>query len=197
MQTLFLASGNPGKLQELRALLAELELDLRDPISQGIQLQIEEHGADYAANAALKARAYAAASRMWTLADDSGLEVDALDGAPGLYSARLVRGSDQQRRARLLELLSAHQSPWSARFKAAVVLSSPQGEIHTAHGSCEGQIIPDERGEGGFGYDSIFLLQDLELSMAELAEEVKNQISHRARAVAAIIPVIQKQMPGS
>ncbi len=196
MQKLLLASNNVGKLRELRALLQGLQLILLDPESLKLKLEVEESGDDYETNARLKAAAFAEASGLWCLADDSGLEVDALGGAPGLHSARLVGpgGSDEERRARLLALLSAHPRPWTARFRSVVALANPEGEIDLAEGECPGEIIPEERGDGGFGYDPIFLLSGVGRTMAELGMEEKNLLSHRANAMHALLPVLRSRM---
>jgi XTP/dITP diphosphohydrolase len=123
-----------------------------------------------------------------SLADDSGLEVEALAGAPGLYSARYgsqngEKLSDQDRRVYLIQNLQGKPRPWTARFHATIAIALPNGETHLAEGYCEGEIIPEERGSGGFGYDPIFLLSELGRTMAELSMEEKNRLSHRARAV--------------
>jgi XTP/dITP diphosphohydrolase len=196
VRTLLLASNNEGKLRELRALLEGLELELLDPETMMLKLEVEETGDDYASNASLKAAAFSEASGMWCLADDSGLEVDALGGAPGLHSARLIgpTRSDSERRAHLLSLLAPHPRPWTARFRSAVALASPKGEIELANGKCIGEIIPEERGEMGFGYDPIFLLTDIGKTMAELEMEEKNHLSHRAHAVRALLPLLTNRL---
>ena len=156
-------------------------------------MDIEESGQTYAENATLKGVAFAQASGMMTLADDSGLEVEALDGLPGLRSARFAPkpgASDADRRAYLLERLSGAPRPWKARFRCLIALVSPDGEIHHSEGICPGEIIPEERGDNGFGYDPIFLLTELGQTMAELSMEQKNRLSHRARAVQAARPVL-------
>lgn len=194
--TLLLASGNPGKRKELKALLQHLELDLLDPRHLARTLSVQETGRDYTANATLKARAYAEASGLWTLADDSGLEVAALDGAPGVRSARLAGPgrSDEERRRVLLSQLRGHPRPWVARFCCAVALASPGGEVDSAIGICPGEIIQQERGSRGFGYDPIFLVAGTRRTMAELSLEEKNQLSHRARALKALLPVIKRRL---
>jgi len=210
--TLLLASSNPGKLLELRSLLAGLPLELATPAELGLALQIEETGATYAENAALKARAFAAASGLPTLTDDSGLEVQALAGAPGLHSARFVPqpgASDADRRTRLLQALAGHPQPWLATFKSAICLAYAAPEegaargvsgglrpptkfqIVISEGICDGEIIPEERGTGGFGYDRIFLVEGQGRTMAELGLEEKNQFSHRARAMATMVEVLK------
>jgi XTP/dITP diphosphohydrolase len=196
MTKLLLASRNPGKIHELRSLLAGIGLELVDLQSLGLYLDVEERGDTYFENAAHKAMVFAELSKCWALADDSGLEVEALDGAPGIRSARLAGPgkSDQERRNYLLELLEGHAEPWTARFQCSVVLANPAGGIDTAHGTCEGRVIAQERGEHGFGYDPIFHLAEIDKTMAELTIDEKNRLSHRARAVEAIIPIIKEKL---
>lgn len=191
MANLLLASGNPGKLREIQALLQELDVQLLLPAELGIELDVKEDGETYTENAARKALAYARQAGILTLADDSGLEVAALGGAPGIYSARfspLPQATDADRRAALLEKLRSHPRPWLARFHCAVAIASPSGEIRFSEGDCPGEIIPEERGQNGFGYDPIFLIPGLGKTMAELSLAEKNQLSHRARAIRAAIP---------
>lgn len=186
MTKILLASQNPGKLRELQAILYDLPIQLLTPADLGIQMDVAETGSTYAENAALKSKAYADVCGCITLADDSGLEVDALDGAPGLYSARYApdpEATDADRRAYLLQNLVGHPRPWTARFHATIAITLPDGETHFSNGACEGEIIPEERGDGGFGYDPIFYIPEKNATMAELAEDVKNRISHRARAL--------------
>ena len=189
MQRLLLATNNPGKLEELRALLRDLPILLADPGALGIGLEVEEDGADYAANATLKAVAFSRTSGLPTLADDTGLEVDALDGAPGLHSRR-VAPSDPERRQRLLARLAPFPRPWTATFRCAVALATPDQTVVVAHGACPGEILPRPRGTGGFGYDPVFLVAGTTKTMAELTLEEKNRLSHRARAVRSLIPEI-------
>ena len=196
MTNLVIATGNPGKIEELQSLLQHLPITLINPHDLSLTLEIKEHDDSYFANAERKARAYAEETNYWSLADDSGLEVDPLGGAPGLRSARLAGPgrSDADRRVHLLSLLRSHQRPWTARFRCVVALASPTGEMHFAEGICEGEIIPEERGSQGFGYDPIFLLEGLDQTMAELSMEEKNRLSHRARAVHAILPTLEEQL---
>ncbi|TFH33693.1 MAG: RdgB/HAM1 family non-canonical purine NTP pyrophosphatase [Anaerolineales bacterium] len=193
---LILASQNLGKQGEMRALLVGLPLELLVPGDFDHALEIQETGGDYAENATLKASAFAKTLGHWTLGDDSGLEVEALEGAPGLHSARLIGPgrSDADRRQHLLTLLTAHPRPWRARFVCVVALASPGGEIETSRGECRGEIIPEQRGEWGFGYDPIFLVEGGELTMAELPMEQKNRVSHRARAFRAMLPILRKRI---
>ena len=191
---LLLASNNQGKLKEMRALLAEAPVELVTPTQLGLNLQVEEIGRTYAENAALKGMEFARLAGLLTMADDSGLEVDALDGAPGLHSARYAPRSgatDADRRAYLLQNLVGEPRPWMARFRCVVALVLPPGDdVHYAEGVCPGEIIPQERGTSGFGYDPVFLLPQLARTMAELNMEEKNRLSHRSRAIQAIEPTL-------
>jgi len=185
---LLIGTKNQGKVDEIRALLADLDIELISLADAAIDLDVDEVGETYAENAALKAKAYAQASGLITLADDSGLEVAALDGAPGLYSARYSsrpKATDADRRDYLLENLAGYPRPWGARFVCVVALAAPEGECHFYEGICPGEIVPEERGQFGFGYDPIFLVEKSDQTMAELPMEEKNKLSHRARAVMA------------
>lgn len=196
MSKILVATLNMGKLKEIQALLADLPIELITPADLNLDMVIEESGSSYAENARLKAVAFAQASGLISLADDSGLEVDALGGLPGLHSARFAPwsgASDADRRALLLERLQSKQRPWTARFRCVVALATPSGEVQYAEGICPGEIIPEERGENGFGYDPIFLIPELGKTMAELDMEEKNKLSHRGRAVRAA-HIILKQM---
>lgn len=188
MSKLLLATNNPGKVKEIIAITHDWGVKIITPERIGLKLEIEENGHTYAENAALKARAFARASGLLSMADDSGLEVDALGGKPGLHSARyspLPNASDADRRAYLLEQLRGISQPWTARFRCIIAMASPDGETRFAEGVCPGEIIPEERGSNGFGYDPIFLLPESGLTMAQLPMQEKNLISHRARAVRA------------
>lgn len=198
MRKLLIATHNPGKLEEIRALLADLPLQLAAPADLHLELSVEEDGETYAENAQKKALAFARLSGWVTLADDSGLEVEALNGAPGLRSARYVPvpgATDADRRAHLLRNLQEAPRPWHARFRAAVAAATPEGQVVLAEGECRGEIIPQERGTHGFGYDPIFLFPQLGRTMAELSLEEKNRLSHRAQAITRIKPLL-KQMLG-
>jgi len=154
---------------------------------------VPEDGDTYADNACQKGRAYASASGLLTLADDSGLEVDALDGAPGIRSARYTPGYDADRVAALLAQL--RDVPWeqrTARFRCVVLIATPSGEIHSAEGVCEGLISFEPAGQEGFGYDPVFYLPNYSCTMAQLPQAEKNRISHRARAVEAALPVLRR-----
>ncbi len=198
MSKILLATNNPGKLVEIQALLAQTGIELVSPRQIKLNLDVIEDGQTYAENASRKAIAFALASQMPSLADDSGLEVDALGGRPGLYSARfspLPHASDADRRAYLLEQLQGLPRPWLAKFRCVVALITTQQAANhiparIVEGICPGEIIPEERGSHGFGYDPIFLLPDFGQTMAELDMDAKNQISHRARAIKAATPYI-------
>lgn len=198
MLRLLLATNNQGKRREISALLADMEIELVLPGELGLNLQVEETGSTYAENAARKALAFAQASGLPALGDDSGLEVDALGGQPGLYSARyapMPNATDADRRVYLLEKLQGKPRPWTARFRCVVAVAYPDpdggpGRVQFAEGTCEGEIIPEERGTGGFGYDPIFFIPEAGRTMAELSMEEKNRLSHRARAVHAARPLL-------
>ena len=184
---LLIATGNAGKIREIRALLDPARWEVVTPAEAGIAgLEVVEDGDTLRANAAKKARAYANASGLPALADDSGLEVDALDGAPGVRSARYAgdSASDADNRAKLLAALEGVPAARrGARFRAVVALSFPYGpNVRFGEGAVEGRIAMDERGANGFGYDPVFALPDGR-RMAELGQAEKNAISHRGRAV--------------
>jgi len=181
---LVIASGNAGKVREFGALLADLGLHTQ-PQPEG--LEVDETGTSFAANARLKARAVALATGQWALADDSGLSVDALGGAPGVHSARYAN-SDAARIARLLQELTAagalSPSARGARFSAALALANASGEIVLeVEGHCPGQILVAPRGEGGFGYDPIFYVPEVGLTFAEMTSGLKAEYGHRGKAI--------------
>ena len=194
MSNLLIATNNKGKVAEIKALLDSMGLTLFTPAELGLVLEILEDGNTYAENASKKAVAFSQASGMIALGDDSGLEVDALGGRPGLHSHRfcpLPDATDADRRKYLLERLQDHQRPWKARFRATVAVALPSGTVRLAEGQCEGEIIPQERGSNGFGYDPIFFIPEIGRTMAELEMNEKNRLSHRARAVQNAIPIIK------
>ena len=188
MNKLLIATNNQGKIKELHELLDNMGIDLVTPAQLGLDLDVIEDGHTYAENSAKKAIAFAHVTGLISLADDSGLEVDALNGEPGLYSARYgstngEKLSDAARRKYLLSRLQDKPQPWTARFHATIAIAVPDNDVHLAEGICPGEIISEERGSGGFGYDPIFLLPELGKTMAELSMDEKNRLSHRARAV--------------
>ncbi len=206
MKKLLIATNNKGKVKELQELLKDLDVELVTPADINLDLEVEEDGDTYAENAIKKASAFARASGLISLADDSGLEVDALDGAPGLYSARYgslppfspkMGGAgggwnDADRRAYMLENLKDKPRPWTAHFHATIAIAVTENDVQVVDGDCYGEIIPEERGTGGFGYDPIFFFPELGKTMAELGMEEKNRLSHRARAVINAIPLLKK-----
>jgi XTP/dITP diphosphohydrolase len=195
MIKLLVATNNPGKVREYQALLKGLPLTLTYPAREGIDIEVEETGSTFAQNAHLKATAYARISGLLTLADDSGLEVDALGGEPGTRSARFAgQGASDEDRYRLL-LSKLEGVPWqqrTARFRCVIAVARPQGEVHTAQGTCEGVIAFEPKGEHGFGYDPVFYVPEHGQMMAELEPEVKNRISHRARAAEGALRILQE-----
>ena len=214
MHQLLIATNNQGKIKELHELLDDLGIQLVTPSQIGLDLDVVEDGHTYTENATRKALAFAQASGLVSLADDSGLEVDALDGAPGLYSARYGsshslppsrqgevdgaaggRLSDGERRKYLIGKLQDKPRPWTAHFHATIAIATPGQDVHVVEGDCYGEIIPEERGTNGFGYDPIFLFSELNKTMAELEMEEKNRLSHRARAVINAIPILKKIQP--
>ena len=185
MPRLLVATNNPGKAAEFRALLEGCGWEIVAPREIGLELEVEETGRDYEENAILKATAFACASGLVSLADDSGLEVEALGGAPGPTSARFAgeAASDADRRALLLERLQGVPAGGrQARFRCLVAVAHPEGETRLFEGTVGGAIAEEERGEGGFGYDPVFLLPDRGLTLAQLPPQEKNAVSHRGRA---------------
>ena len=194
MIKLLLATNNQGKLAELRVLLSGLNIELLSPKDLNLDIQVQERGLNYLENAVLKAAIFADATKIWTLADDSGLEVESLDGAPGLFSARYSpepNATDKDRRRYLVQNLEGTPQPWKASFQCVVALVGPEGSPIVTKGTCPGLIIPKGRGQGGFGYDRIFRLEETGLTMAELTTEQKNELSHRALAVKKLIPILE------
>ena len=196
-RVLVIASGNAGKVREFSHLLAALDLEIR-PQPPG--LEVDETGSTFAENARLKASAVAKATGHWALADDSGLCVEALGGAPGVHSARYAE-SDQARITRLLaELAAANgsnnpepgQGNRRAQFVAALAVADPSGAIQLeVEGHCPGEILTGPRGVGGFGYDPVFYVPEAGQTFAEMAKELKGRIGHRGRAFALLQPQLR------
>ena len=197
---LLIATHNPGKLREYRDLCAELQdegmLKVVSLAELGVSWEPDETGRTFAENAILKATAFAAHTGLPTLADDSGLEIDALAGAPGVRSARYGgtgRGEDARRIQLVLEQLDGvPESQRSARFRCVIALAVPGGAVETVQGAVEGVIGHEPRGEHGFGYDPIFYLPEFGCTMAQLDPATKNRISHRARAMQAALPLLRR-----
>jgi XTP/dITP diphosphohydrolase len=191
MTVLIVATGNPGKLKELQDLLSDSGWELR---LKPETLDVEETGTTFAENAGLKASQVAQATQQWAIADDSGLEVEALGGAPGVYSARYGQ-TDGDRIARLLHELEDTQQR-TARFVCVIAVARPDGTIALqAEGSCSGRILTAPRGAGGFGYDPVFYVPEQDLTFAEMSPEKKRLVSHRGRALAQLLPALQALHP--
>ena len=188
MKTLVIASGNVGKIREFEGLLKALAVNVQP---QPTGLEVEETGSTFAANARLKAIAVARATGEWALADDSGLSVDALDGAPGVHSARYA-ATDPERIARLLKALNG-SSQREAHFCAALCIAAPDGRVLLeVEGRCQGRITQLPRGDQGFGYDPIFEVEDTGLTFAEMPLAEKKQHGHRGRAFTALEPQLRE-----
>jgi XTP/dITP diphosphohydrolase len=192
--TLLLATNNPHKVGEFKSILRPYDVILQTPAELGLETDVVESGETYFENARLKAEAYWLDGQIMVLADDSGLEVEFLQGAPGIHSHRFLPDPDATSHDRclyLLERLQGFPRPWRAAFHCEVVLLTQQGKMLTSHGICAGQIIPEFRGENGFGYDPIFLVDGTNQTMAELDPEAKNQLSHRGKAVFGMIAQLE------
>lgn len=205
---LVVGTTNRGKLREIRELLADLPvvvLSVSDVLAS--PLDIVEDGDSFADNAIIKARAIAEATCMLTIADDSGLEVDQLGGAPGVRSARFahVGATDAENNAALLQALEGEGdagpvsalSPFTARFRCSVALIDPFGDREepvVVEGVCEGRITRTPRGSFGFGYDPLFVVKGLDKTMAELDSKEKHEVSHRGKAIRALVPIIEERV---
>lgn len=198
---LLVATHNKGKVVEFKEMLADLRISWKSLDDVQVSEDVEENGDTFEANAILKAQSYAAKSGMITLADDSGLQVDALGGEPGIFTARYGgKALSHQERYQLL-LRNLEGVPWelrSARFRCVIALAAADGAIlGTAEGVCEGMIALEPAGSGGFGYDPVFYLPERSLTMAEVPSAVKHQISHRGRALQAMEPLLRKTVQGA
>ncbi|MDD4236941.1 MAG: XTP/dITP diphosphatase [Desulfotomaculaceae bacterium] len=198
-----LATGNEGKVREIADILAPHGVEvisLREFPELG---EIIENGNTFRENAMIKATTVSGHTGLLALADDSGLEVDALDGAPGIYSSRFAgEGKDDQaNNLKLLDLLSGMPAEHrTARFQCVVAIAEPDGWVHIAEGSCEGVIVEEPRGQGGFGYDPLFYVPAYDRTFAELEPAIKNKISHRAKALEGAIDILsdlKKMVAGS
>jgi len=197
MPKLLLATSNPGKIREYRVLLNGLDYQITTLAEEGITKVVTESGSNYEENARLKAITYAKLTQLTTLADDSGLEVDVLNGKPGIQSARFAgeTASDAEKVNFLLARLNG--VTWeqrTARFKCVIAIATPEGYSELCDGECQGIIASRAKGENGFGYDPIFLIPGRGKTMAELPLEIKNQISHRARASQQARQILQRHL---
>jgi len=195
MPKLLLATGNRAKLYELKSLFQVLPYELVTPPEMGISAKVDEVGQSLEENARLKAVTFAASSQLLSLADDSGLEVDALGGEPGVLSARYA-GADASDTDRIdYLLLRIKDVPWQkrqARFRCVMAIATPDGQVSLFCGDCPGVITLEPRGEMGFGYDPIFYLPRLGKTLAELPLEVKNRVSHRGQAARKAFPLLKR-----
>ena len=199
-----LATRNLGKISEYRRMLEQAGFSVRGMDQAGVdpRLELPEEGDTFEANALQKATALQKITGGWTLGDDSGLEVDALGGAPGVFSAR-YSGSHERGPARdrancrklLEELSDVPDERRTARFVCVIAMPGPEGAVITSRGTCEGRIIQEPRGESGFGYDPVFMAAGYDRTMAELSMDEKNRISHRGRALSAL--VLKLKNPGA
>ena len=179
-----LATHNPGKIREMSAILGELGVEVVSPADVGITVDVEETGTTFAENAMLKAKAICAAAGLPAIADDSGLCVDALNGGPGVYSARYGgEGLDDKGRYTLLLNSMRGQTTRKAHFACAIACAFPNGDELTAQGQCDGAIAFAPMGEGGFGYDPVFLVPEKGKTFGQLTAEEKSAISHRGKAL--------------
>jgi XTP/dITP diphosphohydrolase len=196
MRTIVIASRNKGKIAEIQQILHDLPVRFLSLFDFARAPEVVEDGASFLENARKKAIEVARFTGEWTLADDSGLEVDALDGRPGIHSARWSGGGDEANNDRLLaELTEVAAAARTARYRAHLVVVDPKGAVVAeAEGSCEGQIGFARRGTEGFGYDPLFVVPEYGRTMAELGLEIKNRISHRARALEALRVPLQRAL---
>jgi XTP/dITP diphosphohydrolase len=194
---LLIATRNQGKKAEYAEILGDLSLGLVTLDDLGIDTEVDETGSTYVENALLKARSYAQQAQTLTLADDSGLEVDALGGEPGVQSARYggPGASDEDRYRLLLQRLAGvPEEERTARFRCVIALVWPDGREELVEGTCEGLITREPRGSHGFGYDPVFFVPELGRTMAELPSEIKNCISHRARAAQKAHAILEQML---
>lgn len=200
METVIIASGNKGKLKEFKELMADLPVEVKSLADYPEIGDIEEDGASFAENAYIKAKAVYDATGCLCIADDSGLEVDALDGAPGIYSARYAgeEKDDAANNAKLLAALAeVPDEARGAQFHCAIVAIAADGRRFDAEGIVRGQILREARGENGFGYDPLFYVPEFDKTTAELSMDEKNAISHRGRAVRQIVEILKANVFGA
>ncbi len=193
--TLLVATHNQGKVREFREMLSDLQIEFVSLDELGVTMDVEETGSTFRENALLKARAYAQETGLLTLADDSGLQVDALHGDPGIYTGRYGGAGlthEERYRYLLANLTAVSPTERTATFRCVIVLISPEGTLlGEAEGVCPGMIAQEPQGEGGFGYDPIFYLPDRQQTMAQVGATVKHQISHRGQALRQIEPLLR------
>ena len=194
MRKIIFATGNEGKMKEIRMILSDLGYEIWSMKEIGLDMEIEENGTTFEENAIIKARAISERTGEIVLADDSGLEVDYLNGEPGIYSARFLGEDtpyDVKNRYIIDQLADAKGDERSARFVCAIACVFPNGDVKTTRGTIEGLIGYEQKGSNGFGYDPIFYIPEYDCTTAELSAEVKNEISHRGKALEAMKEIIQ------
>lgn len=199
MIKLILASNNAHKIREFRELVEGMDVELLSQREAGYDLDVEETGTTFEANAYLKAKAVTDAAGCAAVSDDSGLEVDCLDGRPGVYSARYGGGhdvSDEDKNAYLLREMGDTDNR-SARYVCAICCTMPDGHVIQVRGECEGEMLHAPRGNGGFGYDPIFRPEGYDRSMAELTPDEKNAISHRGKAMREFMKLFEEYLNGN
>ncbi len=188
MKKLIVATSNPGKLKEMQSHLQDMPIELA---LKPTELEIEETGTTFRENAILKATQVAQALGEWAIADDSGLMVEALDGAPGIYSARYGK-TDSDRINRLLTELQ-NKNNRQAQFVCAIAIANPEGEVKIkTEGVCHGEILTQPRGDNGFGYDPIFFVPEVNQTFAEMPPQLKQKLSHRGKAFEALLPLLNQ-----
>ncbi len=195
MRKLVFATGNQGKMKEIREILADMDLEILSMKEAGVNLDIQEDGTTFEENAVIKAKAVQEATGELTLADDSGLEIDYLNGEPGVYSARYL-GEDTSYRIKNANLIQRLEGvpmeQRTARFVCVIAAAFPDGWVETARATIEGVIGYEERGENGFGYDPIFYVPEFHCSTAELSPEQKNAVSHRGKALRQMKEILRE-----
>lgn len=202
MPKLLIATNNTHKLEEFKQIFANLPYEITYPSQEGLTLDPEETGTTFAENAIIKAKAFAQASGLLTIADDSGLEVDALNKEPGVYSARYGNTAKDDHIARYelvlnkLAALNLTDKERSARFRCVIAIVTPQGDVELAEGTIEGRITNKPQGKNGFGYDPIFFVPEFNQTTAQMSPETKNQISHRGKAARAALPILERVVRG-
>ena len=195
---LLIATNNPHKIEEFREIFAELPLEITFPRDEGLDFEPEETGTTFEENAIIKATVFAQVSGLLTIADDSGLEVDALGGEPGVFSARYggtPKNAHRRRYELVLEKLrDVPDEKRTARFRCALAIVLPQMVVDVVEGTVEGRITRAPAGDGGFGYDPIFWIPEYGKTLAQVSAAEKHRISHRGRAARAAIPILKKLM---
>ena len=193
MKKIIFATGNADKMKEIRKILADLDAEVVSMKEAGIQADIVEDGKTFEENALIKAKSAAEFTGLPALADDSGLCVDALDGAPGIYSARYCEGTDEDRNAFLLKNMQDKENR-ACRFVCAIACVLADGETLTVRGECEGTLLRENHGAGGFGYDPLFYVEKYGCTFGELPAEIKNTISHRANALNKLKAILKDKV---